>query len=145
MEEIEEIVSRPGKVLDVELPVKLKMEVDLPVEPQQNYVILEFYDPDLLDRDSISVQWNDEWILENYKLVEEPKKIRLDIDPLKGNSVFIVAKNEGIIAPNTVGFKYRFNGKGKKKVVEKNLAANVGYELILTIDGLGGFSDKKIE
>lgn len=146
MQEIEEIVRRPGTPLDVDLPVKLKMEVELlPEEPKQNFVVLEFFDPNLIDRDSISVSFNDEWILENYKLLEEPKKIRLDIDPLKGNSVFILAKNEGIIYPNTIGFRYRYNGQGKRVEVVKNLAANMGYELILTIDGLGGFSDKKIE
>jgi len=146
MQELKEIVRRPGKPLDIDLPVKVKMEVDLlPEEPKQNFVVLEFFDPNLIDRDSISVSFNDEWILEDYKLLEEPKKIRLDIDPLKGNSVFILAKNEGIIYPNTIGFRYRYNGKGKRVEVVKNLGANMGYELILTIDGLGGFSDEKIE
>lgn len=146
MQEIEEIVRRPDKPLDIDLPVKVKdMELVQPTEPRQNYVVLEFYDPNLLDRDSISVSWNDEWILENYKLEEEPKKIKLDIDPLKGNSVFILAKNEGIISPNTVGFRYRFNGEGKRKDLTRNLEPNTGFELVLTIEGLGGFSDKKIE
>lgn len=142
MQEIESIVTQ--KTLKTAPKLVLIPEVVIPpTEPEQNYIILEFYDPDLIDRDSISVSFNNEWILEDYKLLEEPNKIKIDIDPQKGNSVFILAKNDGIIAPNTVGFKYRYNGKGKKNVVKKQLKANSGYELVLTIDGLGGFSDKK--
>ena len=143
MQEIEAVVTQKALPLSTSSPTPNDpFSPVIAAEPEQDYVILEFYDPDLIDRDSISVSFNDEWILENYMLQEEPKKIKLDIDPQKGNSVFIVAKNEGIIAPNTVGFKYRYNGKGKKKVMERNMEANLGYELILTIDGLGGFSDR---
>jgi len=145
MAEIESVVAKTGQPLAIDLPVKVKMDIELPTEPQQDYVELEFYDPNLIDRDSISVSINDEWILDNYKLVEEPKKFRIDIDSQKGNSVFIVAKNEGIIPPNTIGFKYRYNGKGKKIEVLHNLTDGTAYELVLTIDGLGGFSDKKIK
>lgn len=142
MQEIESIATNPSLNLDaLNLPVVVKMDLEVPVEPEQDYVVLEFFDPDLIDRDSISVSWNDEWLLTDYKLEAEPKKIRLDIDPLKGNSIFILAKNEGIIAPNTVGFKYRFNGKGKKTYIKKRMDAKQGYELVLTIDGLGGFSN----
>ncbi len=153
MQEIESIATKNAEPLSLELPVKVKMEIDdsyaevtpeveIPKEPQQDYVELEFFDPDLLDRDSISVSWNDEWILTDHKLESTSEKIRFDIDPQKGNSIFILAKNTGIISPNTVGFKYRFNGKGKKTYIKKYLEPNQGYELILTIDGLGGFSDK---
>ncbi len=143
IEELEEIVT--GKVsapqtrsIDVGSPTV----TPTPAIPENDYVDLEFYDPDLIDRDSISVSFNDEWILENYKLTAEPKKIRLEIDPHAGNSVFILAKNEGIVAPNTVAFKYRYNSKGKKREFFKRMIAGQGYELILTIEGLGGFSDK---
>jgi len=144
MQEIESIATNPSLNSEaLNLPVVMKMDIDVPQEPEQDYVELEFFDPDLIDRDSISVSWNDEWLLTDYKLEAEPKKIRLDIDPLKGNSIFILAKNEGIIAPNTVGFKYRFNGKGKKTYIRKMMLADEGYELVLTIDGLGGFSDSR--
>jgi len=79
--------------------------------------------------------------LEDYKLKAEPIKIRLEIDPQDGNSIFILAKNEGIVSPNTVGFKYRYNAKGRKKKFFKRLISGQGYELILTVEGLGGFSD----
>jgi len=145
MAEIEEVVTKKANALNTAPILKMPPEItspSQPAEPEQDYIVLEFYDPDLIDRDSISVSFNDEWILENYKLQEEPNKIRIDIDPLKGNSVFILAKNEGVISPNTVGFKYRYNGKGKKNVIRKMLEKNKGWELVLTIDGLGGFSDK---
>jgi len=144
MQEIESIATKKATTTKrKDLPLKLKMEPVVPAVPEQDYVELEFFDPDLLDRDSISVSLNGEWLLTDYKLEAQPKKLRLDIDPYENNAVYILAKNEGIIAPNTVGFKYRFNGKGKKTYVRKMMNANSGYELILTIEGLG-FSDKKI-
>ena len=123
-------------------PIPAVPELVIAQEPQQAYVELEFYDPDLIDRDSITVTFNDEVILDNYKLEADPKKFRLDIDTHANNAVMILAKNEGIISPNTVAFKYRFNGKGKKKKIVRKLSANQAYELVLTINGLGGLSDK---
>ena len=146
IEELEEIVAKKilkpkTRSVDVTSPAEINLP---PPAPENDFVDLEFYDPDLIDRDSISVSFNDEWILTDYKLTEEPYKVRLEIDPQKGNSVFILAKNEGIVAPNTVGFKYRYNAKGKKKTFYKRLHSGHGYELILTIEGLGGFSDDPV-
>jgi len=150
MQEIESIVTTGKVPTSSSTPTRKEVGTITPVEPepqpvqipQQDYVELEFYDPDLIDRDSITVTLNDEVLLENYKLESEPKKFRLDIDTHKNNAVMILAKNEGIISPNTVAFRYRFNGKGKKKKVVKRLSANQAYELVLTIEGLGGLSDK---
>lgn len=154
MEEIEEIVTK--KVVNTDAyPLNLKLkqpkepivevtpEPAPPAEPVQEYIELEFFDPDLLDRDSITVSFNDEVILENHMLGSIPEKLRFNVDTNAANSVTIFAENDGIIAPNTVAFKYRFNGKGKKKMVKKRLHANMAYELILTIEGLGGLSDER--
>ena len=155
MEELEEIVTK--KVVNSDAyPLHLTLKTDKnvivadsqiePVIEIQNppeYIELEFFDPDLIDRDSITVTFNDKVILEHHMLSAIPEKLKLEVDTQKGNSVTIFAENDGIIAPNTVAFKYRFNGKGKKKMVKKRLNANMGYELILTIDGFGGLSDER--
>jgi len=156
MEELEEIATSNVVNTDaypLDLRVKLQDPVPSPVPapdpepievvtPQQQYIDLEFYDPDLIDRDSITVNFNNEVILDNYTLQAEPRKIRVDIDTYQGNSITIIAKNEGIIPPNTVAFKYRYDGKGRKKEIIQTLRKNTAYEYILTIDGLGGVSDK---
>ncbi len=154
MEELEEIVTK--KVVNTDAyPLNLKLkqpkeaivevspEPELPPEPIQEYLELEFFDPDLLDRDSITVTFNDEVILQNHMLGATPEKFRFDVNTNANNSVTVIAENEGIIAPNTVAFKYRFNGKGKKKMVKKRLNAKMAYELILTIEGFGGVSDER--
>jgi len=158
MQELEEIATKNVVNTDAyPLDLKLKLDDPKPTQstptpppsepvvsgPVQEYLELEFFDPNLLDRDSITVSFNGEVILENHMLQMEPEKIRLNVDTHKGNAVTIVAKNEGIIAPNTIGFKYRFNGKGKKKEVYKNMNKNMAYELVLTIEGFGGLSDEK--
>lgn len=150
MEELEAIATK--KVVNTDaFPLDLRVKDEIAVEatpepkivePQQDYIELEFYDPDLMDRDSITVNFNDKTILENYSLQHTPKKLRLEIDTYQGNSVTIIAKNEGIISPNTVAFKYRYNGEGKKKTIIKKLKKNTAYEYVLTIDGLGGRSDR---
>ena len=155
MVEIEEIATREVvNTTDFPLDLKSKDEIVVvnpndepepelkPAVPKQQYIDLEFYDPDLIDRDSITVNFNSEVILENYTLLKEPMKIRMDIDTYEGNSITIFAKNEGIISPNTVAFKYRYNGEGRKKTVVRRLTTNTAYEYVLTIDGLGGVSDK---
>ena len=155
MEELESIVttgkrptstSRPktknvGSIQPVET-IEGEQKVEEQKVPEQEYVELEFFDPDLIDRDSITVSLNDEVLLENYEMESQPKKFKINIDTNEDNSVMILAKNEGIISPNTIAFRYRFNGKGRKKKVVKRLSANQAYELVLTIQGLGGLSDK---
>ena len=133
MKEIETIVTKKAVTTkDRLLDLKLKIEEDVtPQEPAQTYVELEFFDPDLLDRDSISVKFNDEWILEDYRLEAEPKKFKIEVDAQVGNKVFVLAKNNGIIAPNTLGLKYRFDGKGRKRYVKKMLVVGQAYELEL--------------
>ena len=155
MEELEEIVTKKVvnsdayplhlRIAKAENVIALESELEpvIEIEKVQDYVELEFFDPDLLDRDSVTVSFNDEVILENHMLGAIPEKLRIDIDVHKGNSVTIFAENDGIIAPNTVAFKYRFNGKGRKKMVKRRLNANSAYELILTIDGFGGLSDER--
>ena len=150
MEELEEVATRNAVNDSESFPLDLTLKMDpleeppaVPAEPKQDYIELEFFDPDLIDRDSITVKLNEEILLDNYSMLEEPIKIRRDIDVNRNNSVTILAVNEGIISPNTIGFKYRFNGEGRKKTVIKRLMGRTAYELVLTLEGLGGLSDER--
>jgi len=131
-------VTYPQKMAEIQsIATKQRVNkngIDLPItadvkkveKPKTNYIEFEFFDPDLLDRDSISVSFNDEWLLDNYMLQFEPKKFIIEIDPNSSNSINIFAKNIGIISPNTVGFKYRINGKGAKIYQRLLLQPNSG-------------------
>lgn len=132
MEEIESIVTNNAIDLKPSTTRKPELIPTKPSLPEENYFVIEFYDPNLLDRDSISVTYNDELVLENYKLVEEPYKIRRKLDsPNEKVVINLTAENLGIISPNTVAIKYRYNGKGKKENVYLNLQEGETYELII--------------
>ncbi len=143
IEEIKEIANNPTVASVPRKTVKPQMDfsssVSAPEVIESDYIELEFFDPNMYDRDSISVSFNDEWILTDYMLKGERKKIKLEIDRSKTNSLMVLAKNEGLISPNTVACKYRYNGKGKKEDILLKLNANEAYERILTVEGMSDF------
>jgi hypothetical protein len=100
--------------------------------PEGNYVIVEVYDFNMYDRDSISVKYNDKWIFEDYMLTPDPKKFKIvyetDDD---ANTLVFRAENIGIRAPNTFAVSFRFNGKRKKHRVEYNLQEGQVVEIDL--------------
>jgi len=121
MKEIEAIATKNVVNSDAyPLDLKLKM-TPVASEPSQPYIELEFYDPDLLDRDSISVSFNGDMLLTDYKLETVPKELKLDLKSDQANIIKIKACNTGIIPDNSVAFKYRFNGKGRKRFMKMNL------------------------
>jgi len=97
-----------------------------------NYVVIEVHDFNMYDRDSISVKFNDEWILEDYMLRPDPEKIKLEFEPDEEiNTLSIRAENLGIRAPNTFAVSYRFNGQRKKHRREYNLQEGQVIEIDL--------------
>jgi len=135
MEELESIATKNvinSDAYPLNLKLKIEEEADPIVEILDPYIELEFFDPDMLDRDSISVKYNNEYILQDKMIWEDVIKFRFDISSPENHTVIIEAKNHGIIPPNTIGFKYRFNGKGKKKFVKSRLEKGEVVELELS-------------
>jgi len=97
-----------------------------------NYVVIEVHDFNMYDRDSISLKYNDKWLLENYMLTPDPKKIEIKFEVEAQNMITIKAENIGIRAPNTFAVSYRFNGQRKKYRHEYHLQKDQVVEIDLS-------------
>lgn len=86
------------------IPVAVK---NRPVEKQgtfsvaSEYVEVLVWDNSKIDGDSISLNINGEWVLENYPVVKEKKSIRIQIKPNTNNYLILYAHNVGSSPPNT--------------------------------------------
>ena len=91
------------------------------IEVEGDYLNIELFDHQMMDRDSVTLEFNGEFVLENHLLTRLRKPIRLEIDRDKNNVLIVHAVNLGIIPPNTVAIAYRYKGERKRIVVESNL------------------------
>ncbi|NNE27112.1 MAG: hypothetical protein HKN09_09735 [Saprospiraceae bacterium] len=94
------------------------------IEVEGDYLEIELSDHQMMDRDSVTLEFNGEIVLENHLLSRVPIPIRLEIDRNKNNVLIVHAVNLGIIPPNTVAIAYRYKGERKRIVVESNLSVS---------------------
>jgi hypothetical protein len=101
------------------------------IRVDESVVTLEIYDYNMIDKDSISLYFNGEWILENYCLRKEPKKIEIKLEEGKDNLLELHANNLGIRAPNTAAISYRYNGVRKRILLKSNLQVSESIKIKL--------------
>jgi len=89
-------------------------------------VYLKIWDAEHEDGDRISVYQNDKVILDNYKVVKEPKMLLITIDQ-QTEDIKIVANNEGRIPPNSANIAVIDN----KDLTPMKVALNKGKEVTL--------------
>ena len=94
-------------------------------------VVLEVFDHNMIDRDSISVSFNGEWILENHMLTSNPYVLKIKLKEDQENILIFQAENLGIIAPNTVALAYRYQGQRKRIYLESDLQFSETVKIIL--------------
>lgn len=134
IDEIENVAATESKAIERERPDLNTRPLQFSNEPIQvegNYIDLEIYDHQMMDRDSISVQFNNEWVLQDQLIGFTPTKLRLEIDDTQQNLLVIHAKNLGIIPPNTVAISYRYKGERKRVLIESNLEVSGAVEIVL--------------
>ena len=86
-------------------------------------VMLEVWDNNVIDGDTISIYLNDEPVLLRYGLTAEKEKIELKLKPGE-NNLLIVAENEGTIRPNTAAFRFKSGRKKYRLVTVTSLKQN---------------------
>ncbi len=82
---------------------------------------LKVYDHILLDGDRVSINFNGEWILEDYSLENEPVELELRLNRAGLHYLLIHADNVGTKPPNTVGIEYELNGETVKKLLQSDM------------------------
>ena len=88
------------------------------------YVILEIWDNAQVDGDTVSLNFNGKWVLENYGLVRGKKQIFLKLEEDQPNELIFYAKNLGRISPNTTAITLIDNEEKKEFEINSNLDEN---------------------
>ncbi len=99
------------------------------------YIILEIWDNAQVDGDTVSLNFNGEWILKNYGLVRAKKQIFLKLEEGESNELIFYAKNLGKISPNTTAINLIDKKKIKEFEINSNLDENGKITLINTSKG----------
>lgn len=68
---------------------------------------LELFDHMVQDGDLVSLNFNGDWILEEYSLENKSKRLRLELNPNGRNFLLLYAASVGQRPPNTMAVKYK--------------------------------------
>lgn len=90
---------------------------------------IDLYDYKIQDGDIVSINFNGDWILENYSLEGAPTKIKVKMNPEGKNYLILHAENEGRNPPNTMGLTYTYKGKKEKITLSSNLSESEMIEI----------------
>lgn len=82
-------------------------------EVTESSIEIEVFDNLILDEDTISLNFNGEWILKNYGVTREKKTITLKLKENSNNSLILFAENMGKSPPNTAAIEFTLGGKKK--------------------------------
>lgn len=83
---------------------------------------IEIWDRSVVDGDSISLNLNGDWILQEYMVVKTKMKIHVKINPNASNNYLILfAHNLGEISPNTAAVQVLIDGKEYKLTLTSDL------------------------
>jgi len=96
------------------------------------YVVLEIWDNAQIDGDTVSLNFNGKWVLENYGLVRGKKQVFLKLEDGKSNELIFYAKNLGEISPNTTAITLIDKMEKKEFEINSNLDENGKITLIST-------------
>jgi len=110
---------------------KRKITDNKQFEVESRFVILEIWDNAQVDGDTISLNFNGKWILEDHGLVKGKERIFIKLEERQENEIIFFAKNVGRIPPNTTSITL-IDGIGNKKTFEinSNLDENGAITLI---------------
>ena len=104
----------PKELSDRELVVRDKITV------HSAKVKVEIWDHQTVDGDRVSLNLNNEWIIENYEL--RKKKLTLELELKEGLNTFVLyALNLGKIAPNTAALIVDDGDKKHRLTLQSNL------------------------
>jgi WD40 repeat protein len=117
------------------VPVSIK---DRAVELQSTITVsepefdIEIWDRSVVDGDSISLNLNGEWILQEYMVVKTKLKLHVKVNPNASNNYLILfAHNLGEISPNTAAVQVLIGDKEYKLTLTSDLkksgALNFSY------------------
>jgi WD40 repeat protein len=110
---------------DNNIPVTIKdrtVELQTTVTVTEPEFDIDIYDRSVVDGDSISLNINGEWILQEYMVVKTKLRIHVKLNKLSTNNYLILyAHNLGEISPNTAAVQMVIGGKEYKLTLTSDL------------------------
>lgn len=82
---------------------------------------INLYDHKLPDGDIVSINYNGDWVLQNYSLEEKPAQLEIKLNENGKNFLLLHAESIGRRPPNTMGLSYYFGGKRQEIVLKSDL------------------------
>lgn len=118
------------------IPISIKersVELQSTITVSKPEFDIEIWDRSVVDGDSISLNLNGDWILQEYMVVKTKLKIHVKINPNASNNYLILfAHNLGEISPNTAAVQVLIDGKEYKLTLTSDLkksgALNFAYK-----------------
>lgn len=119
----------------IELPEKLKERTitvsDRVIKVDSEVVEIELFDHKIIDGDIVSVNFNGDWILEDFELKGKPYPIKVKLNRQGKNYLLLHAINLGRKPPNTMAMRYTYKGKAETVILSSSLDQSEVIELLL--------------
>lgn len=96
---------------------------------------INLYDHLIQDGDKVSINYNGDWILEDYSLEAKPVKLKLKLNKKGKNYLILHAVSIGRRPPNTMAVSYEFGGEKNKIVMRSDLNASDLIEILYQPEG----------
>ena len=94
-------------------------------EVKSRYVLVNIWDDEKVDGDTLSVNFNGKWILKDYHLIKEKKTLLLPLKKNQENEIIFHAENLGKQPPNTAAVQLEYdNGKKQQFNMHSDFDAN---------------------
>jgi hypothetical protein len=96
------------------------------IESYSKEVQLKLYDFSKEDQDSISLQFNGEWLVEKHQLSKRPLELSFRLNEKQSNSLILYALNEGLYPPNTAMLEIKIGNRIEKLPLTSDLKSSGG-------------------
>ena len=84
-------------------------------EVQARYILVNIWDDEKIDGDTLSVNFNGKWILKNYHLIKDKKTLLLTLKKNQENEIIFHAENLGKQPPNTAAVQLEYDNGIKQE------------------------------
>ena len=102
-----------------------KLQDEKIFEVNSRYILVNIWDDEKIDGDTISINFNGKWVLKDYQLIKEKKTLLLSLKKNQTNEIIFHANNLGKIPPNTAAVKLEYdNGIQKEFTMRSDFESN---------------------
>ncbi|MFZ1705084.1 MAG: hypothetical protein WAT79_12115 [Saprospiraceae bacterium] len=123
------IQTLPRKVQEREV-----VKADRLIQVDKQEIEFEIYDHKIIDNDIVSILFNGEWVLENFKISDKKHKFRIKLNESGVNYLLLHAIDEGRRPPATIAIAYYANGMRNQIILNSDTIKSELIEIVLKKD-----------